>query len=91
VPFRDFQDYVERTFRHVADSKDWSSFRSLRAICHGPCTPTPNACNKSSELLSNAFKFTEQGKVSLQVAPANQGWSPDNETLAHAKSSWPFP
>jgi len=41
-------------------------------------------------LLSNAFKFTEQGKVSLQVAPANQGWSPDNETLAHAKSVLAF-
>jgi CheY-like chemotaxis protein len=41
-------------------------------------------------LLSNAFKFTEKGKVSLQVAPANQGWSPDNETLAHAKSVLAF-
>jgi CheY-like chemotaxis protein len=37
-------------------------------------------------LLSNAFKFTEKGKVALHIAPAHEGWSPDNESLNRAKS-----
>jgi CheY-like chemotaxis protein len=32
-------------------------------------------------LLSNAFKFTHHGHVSLAVAPATSGWSYDNEEL----------
>jgi len=36
-------------------------------------------------LLSNAFKFTEQGEVRLQVAVAKQGWSFDQETLNRAQ------
>jgi hypothetical protein len=32
-------------------------------------------------LLSNAFKFTHSGQVSFKVAPAQSGWSPENEEL----------
>jgi hypothetical protein len=35
-------------------------------------------------LLSNAFKFTQQGGVRLQVAPVKGGWSADNSSLNHA-------
>ena len=35
-------------------------------------------------LLSNAFKFTQQGKVSLTVKPVPRGWNPDNEDLNRA-------
>src|SRR5207247_1591829 len=37
-------------------------------------------------LLWNAFKFTERGKVTLSVAPASEGWSSDNAPLNRAKS-----
>src|SRR5581483_2794512 len=36
-------------------------------------------------LLSNAFKFTDDGTVALRVAPAIDGWNPENENLARAK------
>ncbi|MBW8880547.1 MAG: response regulator, partial [Asticcacaulis sp.] len=35
-------------------------------------------------LLSNAFKFTHQGRVTLSVEPAAGGWSSDNEDLNRA-------
>ncbi|HTA30037.1 MAG TPA: response regulator, partial [Candidatus Cybelea sp.] len=41
-------------------------------------------------LLSNAFKFTEKGKVALSVGPVFEGWSPENETLNRARSVLAF-
>jgi CheY-like chemotaxis protein len=36
--------------------------------------------------LSNAFKFTDKGSVSLKIEPAIEGWSDDIETLNRAKT-----
>src|SRR6185312_16137512 len=41
-------------------------------------------------LLSNAFKFTERGRVALSVAPAENGWSSDHESLNRARSVLAF-
>src|SRR5262249_22917460 len=35
-------------------------------------------------LLSNAFKFTAQGSVTLRIETATDGWSPDRKMLAQA-------
>src|SRR5207237_5717706 len=35
-------------------------------------------------LLSNAFKFTHRGHVTLTVEPAKTGWDPENENLNRA-------
>jgi CheY-like chemotaxis protein len=35
-------------------------------------------------LLSNAFKFTSQGRVEVQVKTAQAGWSPDHPVLSRA-------
>jgi signal transduction histidine kinase len=35
-------------------------------------------------LLSNAFKFTEQGGVKLSIYRAMRGWSPDHQILRNA-------
>jgi signal transduction histidine kinase/ActR/RegA family two-component response regulator len=37
-------------------------------------------------LLSNAFKFTDAGSVTLKIAPAKLGWSSDQEALSRAES-----
>src|SRR5205823_8930067 len=36
-------------------------------------------------LLSNAFKFTERGHVTLRVTPAARGWTADQVSLNRAK------
>ena len=35
-------------------------------------------------LLSNAFKFTDVGRVILEVKPAQSGWNPQNQVLSQA-------
>ena len=41
-------------------------------------------------LLSNAFKFTHQGQVTLRIEPAEAGWSADNEELNRAVEAVAF-
>src|SRR5207247_5059840 len=41
-------------------------------------------------LLSNAFKFTHSGRVSLSVELALDGWNPDNEELNQAPAVLAF-
>ncbi|HEY0256715.1 MAG TPA: response regulator, partial [Candidatus Methylacidiphilales bacterium] len=87
VTLRELQDYVERGFRHFADSKklDFEVTRSANL----PRTIQTDAKRLQQilkNLLSNAFKFTESGKVSLKIGAARDGWNSDNENLNRAKN-----
>jgi HAMP domain-containing protein/signal transduction histidine kinase/DNA-binding response OmpR family regulator len=81
----DLQLYVERTFRHVAEAKGVDF-----AIQTGLNLPTSVVTDAKrlqqilKNLLSNAFKFTHQGQVTLTVEQVYAGWSSDNEDLNRA-------
>jgi HAMP domain-containing protein/signal transduction histidine kinase/CheY-like chemotaxis protein len=87
ISFRDMHDYVDRTFRHVAESKklefEVEMSPSLPRDVH---TDAKRLQQILKNLLSNAFKFTDKGTVALEVRPATSGWNPENQTLAKAKS-----
>ncbi len=87
VTLRELQDYVERGFRHFADSKKLD-FEVMRAanLPRTIQTDSKRLQQILKNLLSNAFKFTETGKVSLTINSAAEGWNPENETLNRAKS-----
>jgi signal transduction histidine kinase/DNA-binding response OmpR family regulator/HAMP domain-containing protein len=80
--FDDLQRYVERTFRHVAETKKVDFRVSL-----DPALPKTMIIDIKrlqqiiKNLLSNAFKFTHVGHVSIAIAPAVSGWSSDAESL----------
>ena len=82
VVFTTLQDDIERNFRQVAQSKGIGFTVELgtnlpRAIY----TDGKRLQQVLKNLLSNAFKFTSQGQVSLQVSSVTQGWSPKREIL----------
>jgi HAMP domain-containing protein/signal transduction histidine kinase/CheY-like chemotaxis protein len=86
VGFHDLGEYVERTFRHVAESRklDFEVVPSpdLPRVIH---TDAKRLQQVLKNLLSNAFKFTSAGKVSMEIAPAEDGWSVDNVALNNAR------
>ncbi|MEJ7932039.1 response regulator [Ramlibacter sp. AN1015] len=83
----DLQVYVERTFRHVADAKNVGfgvepGIRLPETIL----TDAKRLQQILKNLLSNAFKFTHQGQVTLSIEEVVGGWSRDHEALNHAQS-----
>jgi signal transduction histidine kinase/CheY-like chemotaxis protein/HAMP domain-containing protein len=87
MPFASLRDYVERTFRHMAEARELD-FRIALAPDLPPAVVTdPMRLQQIlKNLLSNAFKFTEQGSVHLDVARAKRGWSPDHDSLSTAET-----
>jgi len=87
VMFNDLADYVERTFRQVAHHKglDFSVFADP-LLAPGIYTDQRRLQQVLKNLLSNAFKFTERGRVSIRMTPAKGGWSRDNKFLNNAES-----
>jgi len=86
ISFESFRESVERSFRHIAENKNvpfnvefdtnlprefTSDFKRLQQII--------------KNLLSNAFKFTSRGHVTMHVRAAEAGWSPDHPILSHTR------
>jgi HAMP domain-containing protein/signal transduction histidine kinase/DNA-binding response OmpR family regulator len=86
INFTSVRDLVERNFRHVADSKNLPFHVEFdpglpRAII----TDSKRLQQILRNLLSNAFKFTAQGHVTIHVAAAAAGWTTEHPVLKRAQ------
>jgi signal transduction histidine kinase/CheY-like chemotaxis protein/HAMP domain-containing protein len=85
LPLAELRDAIELDFRHVADQKGVAFSVELAGdLPASIATDLGRLRQVLKNLLSNAFKFTEKGEVSVRVTRADGGWSPANETLRRA-------
>ena len=78
---------VERNFRHIAESKSLPFTLHFESGLPRSFTTDPKRLQQIlKNLLSNAFKFTTQGHVSMTVSIAEAGWSQDHPVLSQASN-----
>ncbi len=85
VMFSTLLDMVARPFRHEAETRQLTFEVNFdQEVGRSIVTDTKRLQQVLKNLLSNAFKFTEQGGVRLAVSDARSGWNPENPVLRQA-------
>jgi HAMP domain-containing protein/CheY-like chemotaxis protein/signal transduction histidine kinase len=76
------RDFVERTFRQVANDRRLAFNLELgQGLPRTLLTDGRRLQQVLKNLLANAFKFTETGSVTLRVEQARAGWTLDHPSL----------
>jgi HAMP domain-containing protein/CheY-like chemotaxis protein/signal transduction histidine kinase len=84
IPVAHLQEMVTRPFRHEAESRNLSFEVHVDPVLRSVVTDQKRLQQVLKNLLSNAFKFTERGGVTLNIVTATGGWSPGHPVLDHA-------
>ena len=85
LAFAQLRDTVERNFAHEAERRKLGFVTRLDPAL-GPqiATDPKRLLQVLKNLLSNAFKFTDQGVITFSAGIAANGWSPDHPVLSRA-------
>jgi len=87
VPFHEVAETTERMFRQMANDKGLEFKVDLDPNLPPSIRTDPTRLQQVlKNLLGNAFKFTDRGGVTLRVATALSGWSPQHDVLDRASS-----
>jgi signal transduction histidine kinase/HAMP domain-containing protein/ActR/RegA family two-component response regulator len=85
LPLAELRDSLERDFAHVADQKGLGFSVELAPELPPTIATDPGRLRQVlKNLLSNAFKFTERGGVSVCLSLADSGWNAANDELCRA-------
>ncbi len=88
ITFGSLRDSVQRTFHHVAESKNLVFQVDIDNTLPRTFTTDPKRLQQIlKNLLSNAFKFTSRGQVRMSVSHVSAGWSPDHPVLRFAPAA----
>ncbi len=87
LTYNDLRDYVERTFRQIAIQKGLEfSIEREEGFPLSIQTDVQRLQQILKNLLSNAFKFTEQGKVTLRMEVMKKDKDLDDSALQNGKA-----
>ncbi|HKQ16426.1 MAG TPA: response regulator [Steroidobacteraceae bacterium] len=82
VQFGEIADNLQRSFEQIASDKNLSlAIRLDPQLPVGTITDEKRLQQILKNLLSNAFKFTHEGGVELEIRRANGGWNAANAAL----------
>jgi CheY-like chemotaxis protein/HAMP domain-containing protein len=85
ISFTSLKESVERSFRHIAESKNLPFLVDFDSNLPPTFTSDLKRLQQIiKNLLSNAFKFTAAGQVRMVVKIAAEGWSLDHPSLNRA-------
>ncbi len=85
IAFANLLDMVARPFRHEAETRQLAFEVNFDAnLGRSITTDSKRLQQVLKNLLSNAFKFTAQGRVRLTVSSVQSGWSPEHPVLKQA-------
>jgi HAMP domain-containing protein/CheY-like chemotaxis protein len=85
ITFNSLRESVHRTFHHIAETKALGFNVEIdSALPRVLMSDSKRLQQILKNLLSNAFKFTAQGSVSMSVRHVTAGWSPDHPVLSSA-------
>jgi len=86
VMLDDLRAYVEQGFRHVAHEKGLEFNVELTGRPPASIHTDPKRLQQVlKNLLSNAFKFTERGSVTMTISTASYGWNREHSILNRAE------
>ncbi|HJU15424.1 MAG TPA: response regulator, partial [Stellaceae bacterium] len=87
IALANLEEMVARPFRHEAEAKKLDFLVTIDPkLDPTMVTDAKRLQQVLKNLLSNAFKFTEQGGVKLAIYAAASGWAPKHPVLDHASA-----
>jgi CheY-like chemotaxis protein/nitrogen-specific signal transduction histidine kinase len=88
MPMASLRQHMERTFGQLASEKGLEfDVEFSDELPETILTDEKRLQQVVLNLLSNAFKFTSAGSVTLQVKPATSGWSPNHPVLHEGQAA----